>query len=448
MNEITAEDSHAREEGHRLHISGLFVGFITGLPNLFFPIIAILFGARSTGFDYIFIPAIIALFLCGSLFFRWLAWTRFRYYIGDEDIRIESGILSRNARSIPYDRIQDVSIEQKPVPRLFGLAEVKFETGSGKGEDGTLSYVTVSSAESLRDLVRARKAGELAGTNGAISETGIEDSTDTSPQLEKPPIFAMDNMRVLTLGFYSFSLVIFAVLFGAAQQFDSFLPFDIWDFGTWIGLAEERGAALNGLNNGARILAAIAALGSIVFIGFATGIIRTFLREYGFRLDENERGFRRRRGLLTLTDVVMPVHRVQAATIFTGPVRKLRGWRGLKFISLAGDSGGNEKGESDHVVAPLATLHEIADIIRAAAIRLPGDDIVFVRSQLAYWLNSLIFIIPITLAGIAALAVYTDAGALAALLLILPLLIALGAVLKWRLTMHAMDEDYLFVRRG
>src|SRR5690606_23834972 len=51
-------------------------------------------------------------FLLISLVTAWIAWARFRFLVGANEIVIESGILSRQHRTIPFDRIQDVSIEQ------------------------------------------------------------------------------------------------------------------------------------------------------------------------------------------------------------------------------------------------------------------------------------------------------------------------------------------------
>jgi putative membrane protein len=317
----------AAEEGERTHVLGLLVGFITGLPQLFFPILAVLFGTGTRNNPQL-IPLVILGVMLISLLFRWLSWLRFRFYLGEDDIRIEQGILNRTVRSIPYDRIQDVSIEEKPLARLMGLGEVKFETGGGEGEDAKLSFVTMERAEALRQVVRARK----------LEVDAIDAAAEDTAEVEYPPVFAMDNNRLLTLGFYSFSLVIFAVLGGLAQQFDFLLPFDWWEIKSWIGVAEDQGVSIDNIGMTARIVGALVALGSLVAIGVLTGVVRTVLKEYGFRLDRTPRGFRRRRGFLTRTDVVMAVNRVQAAVVVTGPIRKWRGWHALKFVSLAQDS--------------------------------------------------------------------------------------------------------------
>ena len=440
MNETVdaAEDLTPAGDGERLHISGLLVGFVSGLPQLVFPMVAAIFGVRKAD-NPVLIPIVIAVVLLFSLFFRWLAWLRFQYFVGEHDIRVEKGILNRTARSIPYERIQDVSIEQKPLARMMGLGEVKFETGGGDGDDAKLSFVTLEEANRLRASIRSRKAG-VAVAAPADAPAPVEEDAH--------PIFAMDGQRVFVFGLYSFSLVIFAVLGGLAQQFDFLLPFDFWDFKHWIGLAEERGVSVNQINGVgvfAQLILAFGAITSLIFIGFATGVVRTILREHGFRLDQTAKGFRRRRGLFTLTDVIMPTHRVQAALVQTGPFRKRRGWHSLKFVSLAQDS----KQEANYVAAPFATLDEVWRIAIAAAIAAPDGDERMQRGVATYWLTQLLFIVPVLLTAMAALVIFADTPIGRTTLLLL-LLVLPGAFfwLDWRQYRFGLDDRQLYLKRG
>ncbi len=86
-----------------------------------------------------------------------LYWRRFEFRVGEAEIRIDSGILSRTHRSIPFDRIQDAEIAQGPVARLFGVAKVKLETGGSAGggdDEGVLQAIPLERAEQIRALVR------------------------------------------------------------------------------------------------------------------------------------------------------------------------------------------------------------------------------------------------------------------------------------------------------
>ncbi len=425
------------QEGARLHISGLFVAFISGLPQLLFPLLAAVFGARKSD-NPALIPIMVGAVLALSLFFRWLSWLRFRYHVGDDDIRVEKGILNRTARSIPYERIQDVSIQQKPLARMMGLSEVKFETGGGDGDDAKLSFVTLDEANRLRALVRSRKAGVAVTQN--VPEMAESEDAET--------LFAMDGKRVFILGLYSFSLVIFAVLGGFAQQFDFLLPFDFWDYKRWAGLAEDSGvrvSTLNGVGMAGQLILAFGAFSSLIFIGFATGVGRTILREHGFRLTQTSKGFRRRRGLFTLTDVVMPTHRVQAAVVQTGPIRKRRGWHSLKFVSLAQDS----KEESNYVAAPLATLDELWRISKAAGIDAPDGDECLRKGAKLHWIIQIALLMPPLMIAMVALLIFADRPL--ALMLFLALLLVIAACLfwcDWRRYRFGIDTQQLYMRRG
>lgn len=432
-DEDTAGETTA-SEGQRLHPLGLLIGFVTGLPQLFFPIIAGIFGAGGKD-NPRFIPVIISAVLLISLFFRWLAWLRTYYHVGEDDVRIERGLIGRTTRSIPYDRIQDVSVEQKPLARLMGLGEVKFETGGGEGEDAKLSFVSLAEAERLRETVRARKAGMVAHAEAA----------DCPETAAAPPVFAMDINRLLTLGFFSFSLVIFAILGGFAQQFDFLLPGDWWDVRRWIGVAEENGVDIRHIDRTVQIGGALAALAALVAIGIVTGIVRTIVRDYGFRLDRTPKGFRRRRGLLTLTDVVMPVARVQAAVIETGPVRVRSGWHALKFVSLAQES----KEEGDHMVAPLATLDEIRPIVAETGIALPAADAVFRRGPLRWWFSGIIMLaIAMAMAMLATMVFAGAPFAQAGWMLLVPLPFLPLVWLEWRHSGLLVDAQQLYAREN
>jgi putative membrane protein len=436
---IEAAVSDTATAGQRLHPVGLFVGFITGLPRLFFPIIAGFFGSHKAGLS-LYAPLIILAIICISLLYRWIEWMRFRYYIDADDIRIESGVLDRNARSIPYDRIQDVSIEQKLLPRLMGLAEVKFETGGGKGDEAKLSFVSAADAERLREVVRAHKSG-IASIGAKVEANTATGATD------HPPIYAMGAKRLVILGVYSFSLIIFAILFGVAQQLDFLLPFDFWDIRSWFDIIKERGIAIDVVGRSAQIFGVLAGLFALILLGTLSGIVKTVLSDYGFRLDRTEKGFRRRRGLLTLTDVVMPIHRVQAISIHTGPIRKRSGWYALKFISLANDADA-QKQEKDHVVAPLATLSEVWTIAREAGVEPPASDLTFARSHIAAWLDGYLILLALTAIGVFGLAVFTPAGSRAGLLFLAFLPLAPFLWFGWRNSQSAIDDDQLFVRQG
>ncbi|MEL1251727.1 PH domain-containing protein [Aurantiacibacter gilvus] len=372
----------------------------------------------------------------------WLNWYRLRYRVGDSDVKVEKGIISRQARSVPYDRIQDVSLEQKLVPRLLGLVQVKFETGAGGKDELALAYVSEAEGERLREVVRALVEGEQA------AEPAAQEAEDAPIAAATPPgrtLFAMGPKRLFTYGLFNFSLVIFAVLLGAAQQFEFLLPFDLWDYiGSFFNneAVNDAGTYLSSLDMFARIAAILYALGVVLVLGVSTGVVRTFVRDWEFLLERTAKGFRRRRGLLTKTDVVMPVHRVQALVVKTGWLRRRFGWHGLSFISLAQDSG-----SANHDVAPFAKMDEIAPIAAEAGFSLPDETEQWRRASPKYYTDKAMIVGAVV--TLVAMGNIVFGNALAGLAIaLLAAVLVLREYFLWNFDRHALDPAQVLSRRG
>lgn len=426
----------------RQHLSklSLLVSGIAGLRSLILPLIALGYTLTDKiGFSLLLFA--FAAFIGISLAISYLAWRKFTYHIGAEEIRIESGILSRNTRSIPYERIQDVSIEQKLIARLLGITAVKFETGSSEGDEGTLEFVSLEEAENLRQLVRARKSGsQTTASTAALDALDEHISSTVSDEV----IFAMDVKRVFTLGTFNFSLVIFAIAAGAVQQFDFLLPGDIGDLiDYFVASFDETSTSIKSVAMTSQILGIIIVLMIIVIIGMLSGQLQTFLREYGFTLTQTDRGIRRKRGLVTLTDVVMPLHRVQAAVIQTGAIRKQFGWHALKFTSLGSDTGA----ESSHMIAPLAKDYEYWPIAALANITTPDDNLAFGRSHISYLIPSLFFGLFFVILSIIGSMTAPNQWHFSWIWIAAIIPISYG-LLSWRYHFHAIDDQQIFVKSG
>jgi len=312
-------------------------------------------------------PALL-LFLLVSLVFAWLHWLRFRFAVGADEIVIESGVLSRQHRTIPFDRIQDVGIEQGLIARALGIAKVGFETGAGGGKENeaTLEAIGLDAAETLRATIRAHRSAPAA-TRAPENAPAQGDAPEAAPVAEDRLLFAMGPRRLLIAGLFNFSLAALAIVGAGMQFFDNLLPFDFNIFNPvdWFDVAERYGVDSWLLAH--RWVAGLGAAISLLFIGFASGIATMVFANWNFRLTREPRSLRRTRGLTTRTDVAVPVKRVQAAIVVTGWLRQRFGWHELRLQSLASDG---EK-EKDHQVVPFGTLDEIDPVLGEVAIRRP-----------------------------------------------------------------------------
>ena len=283
----------------RLHPATLALALVRIGPRSlqFLPAVAAL---GFTGNWVWIVPAILA-YLLIALAAACLQWMRFRFLVGDDEVVIESGVLSRQHRTIPFDRIQDVSIEQGLVSRALGIAKVGFETGAGgKENDAHLDAIGLDAAQALRTTIRAHRSTPVAAPAADAPESAPAPAEDRL-------LFAMGPRRLLVAGLFNFSLAALAVVGGGMQFFDNLLPFDFNIFNPmdWIDIAGRYG--LDSWLLAHRWIAGIGAAISLLFIGFASGVATMMFANWDFRLTREPRALRRTRGLTTRTDVAVPV---------------------------------------------------------------------------------------------------------------------------------------------
>lgn len=76
---------------------------------------------------------IIIVYISIAAIWSWLYYRFYSYAIKDDVVLIRRGILFRRRVTIPYERIQNVSVSRSPLLLIFGLSSVQIETAGGAG---------------------------------------------------------------------------------------------------------------------------------------------------------------------------------------------------------------------------------------------------------------------------------------------------------------------------
>lgn len=407
----------APDAARRLHPGTIALRIVVKAPQNVAGLVALSAAASKGG--ALVMAGVAALVLVGAALMTWLRWRSFTYCVADGELVIADGILHRNRRSIPFERIQDVSIDQKLLARVFGLARVRIETGGGEADEASLDSVSLAEAARLRAVLRGRDAPVAAATE---------------PVPTRDIVFAMDTRRVLTMGLFGFSLVWVGVLFAAINQLGDLIGLDWNGWRDWAGIAGRRAWAL-----ATPLLALLAAVAALA-IGAISGVARTFFIEHGFRLEREGARLRRVRGLTTRTEVVVSLARIQLALIERGMVSGRLGWAGLRLQTLGGsdDVGGRQQ------VAPFARDEEVTRVLAAAGYPAfnpqPLRPVAFGHVVRAGVLRG-----GLPFLAILAISWFVPLAALALLLVPIPVVVALMARRRHR---YAIIGDTLQVVRG
>ena len=418
------------DEAQRLHPMTLVQRFLISIPAFAILLLPVIRSPNSSDFISFLTVLIYGVLALPLIFLRYL---RFRYRITPKEIVIQSGVLTRQNRSIPIERIQNIEIEQSLLPRLLGTAKVKIETAGSAKTEGMLEYVGVETAHQIRNIVRLYQRESQEET----PETPLSPALDPVPQTdavtEGIPLFEMPIKRVFFVGMLRFSLLYIAVAFSALQQFTPDPDeIEVWLTRGWLRPLAEFAMA------SPTLLTAIAIVAAVILSWF-TGILVSLNKYYGFKIWLDQNKLHKRHGLLTLSQGTIPISRVQAL-LFRANLLMRR----FKWVALEVQTMGLESTQRGHqVAAPLARRDEATMLANhLLPITLPEK---FSKvSRLTIRRMIIRYSVVLVIAVISGWYYWQPAVWGLTLLVVIPFY----AILFYRNHGYALVDDNLFVRRG
>ncbi|MBX3095705.1 MAG: PH domain-containing protein [Fimbriimonadaceae bacterium] len=232
------------------------------------------------------------------------------YVVRNRTLEIRSGILSRNLRTIPIDRVQNVNISRPFLHRLLGLVEVQVETASGAGVEAKISALKEEDAERLKE--------ELTGV-AARSEVFARERPDVAYQasFKELMIAGATENRVFTIVGGIFALTQFGglddeiIVDFVKKAMDSpeltHLPWHVW--------------ALLGLG--------------LLMLGWIVSIVMTLVQYWDFEVIREKGKLKRSFGMFNQIENVLPPGRVQIMRQSQSFVQRWLGY-GKLYVETAG----------------------------------------------------------------------------------------------------------------
>lgn len=412
----------------RLHPTTLLQGLLRTLPGFVVLLIPVLAGRGGGG--HRFFLAMALLYALIGLPATLLAYLRFRYRITPEQVEIVSGILSRQHRSIPIDRIQRVEVDRPLLHRLFGTARVRLMTGSGTGAEGELDAVALDDALAFRATVRRLQARLEQPADPAAESTGVPVEAE-EPEAEE--VFRLTPGLLLRAGAMRFSLVYIALAFSGMQ----FVGLTVEDVVDWI----ERTNLIARIPffDLSPLLALAFSVGVAVVLSWMAGLLVTVVRFHGFTLRADARRLYTERGLGGRFERAIPRSKVQAVLYGTNPITRRFGYAQLSVQTM----GLDDSGAGREVVVPLARLADVS-ALSGRLLGHPAAEVLRPVSRRFVRRRGLRYTVYVVLGSLLASRVWEPAlGGLA----LVPLAWWL-AWAQWRAHGYAFDGRVLVVQHG
>ncbi|MDX1673235.1 MAG: PH domain-containing protein [Longimicrobiales bacterium] len=297
-------------------------------------------------------------------------WLAFRYRLEDDELIIDSGVLSRRRRVIPLDRVQNVDLKRSALERLAGVAELRLETASGGSDaEAGLAVLSLDEAHALQAELRRRRAAGVARASGAAPDRPDGAGRDAIGPQERS--VGSEPETLLELSFSDLAIagatsneagLIAAGLATGVEILDDLGGLRQID--AWLESVFTQGAALG--ITGALLIGTALVVGFII-LGWLVSIVATVVRFWGFTLTLAGDDLRREYGLLSRHQSTVPLKRVQAIRIEQTLLRRPLGLAALK-IETAGagpQQRENAQGGGAEAYVPITRHSDVGRLVRA-----------------------------------------------------------------------------------
>jgi putative membrane protein len=333
---------------HRLHPAAILILAIKSAHQLaksaLIPFGAWLVSQASkhglTGRHLLWVVAGVLALLVLAIGWGILSWRRFTYRVEDGELRLEHGIIQRQKRFIPRERIQSIDLEEGILHRVFGVVGVRIETAGGTKEEAALTAVSRLAARQLRRELMIETALE-GGTEPAGATTGSR-----GPVL----VYQMSWRMLLIAGVTS-------------GRFTVLLPFlgGIYSLLDEVQLTDKVIQALGSrIQGSATTTFVLAAVLMGLLLAWLLSILLTVVTYANFRLKLEEDALLIQRGLISRRHSTIPLSRIQAVRIVEGLLRQPFG-----LVSIRVESAGyGVKEREATVVCPLLTKKDVPQFLR------------------------------------------------------------------------------------
>lgn len=330
--------------------------FIRVLIRAGWPLFLVLFlqTKGNTFNNYILMIAlgISFLSLIGSLF----AYFKYHFFIKDEELYIEKGVLRKTKLNIPFERIQTVNFEQNLIHQFFDVVSVKINTAGSSASEFNIDAIDKEKAYFLRDYVLASKVNQGIDETLA-SEDEAQTVTADNRILHLQPIdllkIGVSQNHIRTAG------VIMLFFFGLLDNIEDALNKKIEViYQEYVGIQ---------IDHWLSVMAATIVF--FIFISFLLTLVRTVIHYYNLSLWRTSTGYKVQSGLFTRREDAALKDKIQLIKWQSNPFQRIFG---IHHLQLRQASSISIKGKGS--IAVPGCYQDQIDLLKAD--NFPSKDLV------------------------------------------------------------------------
>ena len=245
-----------------------------------------------------------------SMVWAILSYFKFYFYLKDDELVIQQGILRKSNLNIPLDRIQSVNVNQNIVHQLLNVVQLEVDTAGTQGSEFKFDALSKEKAEQLRSILISKKKSDNSVEQ--LFEEGVEQELLTV----KKPIFNLSVIDLVKVGltqnhFRSVGFVLIVFIWLQSSFEDMGISTDDYMEGFFDFLVSASFAAVITITIMASIIAVLISL------------VRTVLVYFDAHLWREGNRLKLAHGLFNKKEVSAPYQKIQMIQWSNNPLQKL-----------------------------------------------------------------------------------------------------------------------------
>lgn len=130
-----------------------------------------------------------------SMIWAILSYFKFYFYLKDDELVIQKGILKKSNLNIPLDRVQSVNINQNIVHQMLNVVQLEVDTAGTKGSEFKFDALSKEKAGALRSILISKRKNPINKIEGLVEVENLEQAIET-----QKPIFNLSFLELIKVG--------------------------------------------------------------------------------------------------------------------------------------------------------------------------------------------------------------------------------------------------------
>lgn len=324
-------------------------------------------GTKSMGEYAWYMIGFISFIAIMSLISPVIKYVYFTFHLEGDELIIQKGLIQKERKAIPLERIQSINITQNVVQRILGIVSLEVDTAGSKAKELEIPGLDREFASQFKELLQERKEEIVevfnVETESAIVDNDLESNTEfndtTANTIKKEttykklkdqietPILKLGLMDLLKVGITQNHLksggLAIGVVFGSWYNIKEILE---EYFGDWL---EQ--FSFENVISGTSIGLAVAAIVAFLFFSVIISLILAINKYWNFSMVKKGADLEIEMGLLNKKEIKIPLSKVQILEFHSNPLRKLLSFQTAQIFQAQST---NDK--LSHVSVPACTV--------------------------------------------------------------------------------------------